>query len=198
MPTQFMRAALIALFATTASFAAAQESDNGGGESSVGGGLDLGESVPNQAPQPYVKATYGDWELQCLATADGGELCQMLQLLTDGAGGNVAEANVFRLAEGGQAVAGGTFIVPLETLLTEKLTLTIDGENPKRYDFAFCNPVGCIARVGFTQDDIDRMKAGAVAQVAIVPALAPDQRVVVDMSLTGFTAAYDQVSVARQ
>ncbi len=39
---------------------------------------------------------------------------------------------------------------------------------------------------------------GNVANVAIVPALAPDQRVVVGMSLTGFTAAFEEITALEQ
>jgi invasion protein IalB len=200
MPSQFIRAALVAVL--VAGPAAAQDTGAPAEADSIGqgtgDGLDLGESVPETRPQTYIKATHGDWEVQCIAVSQTDELCQMFQLLTDGAGNNVAEVNVFRLAGSGPAVAGGTFIVPLETLLTEKLTIAVDGTGPKRYDFAFCNEVGCIARLGFTQEDVDRFRAGAVAQVSIVPALAPDQRVTVEMSLSGFTAAFDEVTVARQ
>lgn len=171
----------------------------------IGGGLDLGENAgaPSQpaapaAPQTYVKETFTDWQLQCLPVQDGEDVCQMYQLLTDADGNAVAEASIFRLVEGGQAVAGGTFVVPLETLLTQKLTIAVDRGAARRYDFAFCNRVGCYARVGLTQEDINRFKAGAVAKVSIVPALAPDQRVTVDMSLSGFTAAFEEVSAIRQ
>ncbi|SDY02322.1 invasion associated locus B family protein [Citreimonas salinaria] len=160
----------------------------------VGGALDLGEENASSQPQSYIKATFDDWSLQCIKVQDGEEICQMYQLLEDQAGASVAEASIFKLENGGQAVAGGTFVVPLETLLTEKLTIAVDGGEARRYDYSFCNPIGCYARVGFTQADIDRFRAGAVARVRIVPALAPDQEVVVEMSLAGFTAAYDAAS----
>ncbi|WP_040604789.1 invasion associated locus B family protein [Sagittula stellata] len=162
---------------------------------SVGGDLDLGtgdEPAQQQQPQPYIKETFSDWALQCIKVPQReDEICQMYQLLNDGQGASVAEVSIFRLQNGGQAVAGGTFIVPLETLLTQKLTVTVDGGSARKYDFSFCAQIGCYARVGFTAEDIARFKAGAKAQVTIVPALAPDQKVTVDMSLAGFTAAFD-------
>ncbi|GGB08629.1 invasion associated locus B family protein [Allosediminivita pacifica] len=175
------------------------EAPHGGG---IGGGLDLGEdaaAAPTQPgnpqqPETYVRDTYDDWDLQCLPVEDGEDVCQMYQLLTDGQGNSVAEVSIFRLAGEGQAVAGGTFVVPLETLLTQQLTVSVDGGAARRYDFAFCNRIGCYARVGLTAEDVARFKAGASAQVQIVPALAPDQRVTLDMSLAGFTAAYDEAS----
>ncbi len=168
----------------------------------IGGPLDLGEDAnapaqPNQ-PQTYIKETFGDWALQCLEVADADDVCQMYQLLQESNGANVAEVSIFKLENGGRAVAGGTFVVPLETLLTAKLTVAVDGGQARRYDYSFCNPVGCYARVGFTQEDINAFRAGASAKVTLVPALAPDQKVSVDMSLSGFTAAFGEVSSLTQ
>ncbi len=162
--------------------------------------LDTGEPVNDAASNDntYVKATHGDWAVQCLRVQEGPEPCQMYQLLKDENGGNVAEVSIFRLINGGQVEAGGTFVVPLETLLTEKLNVRVDSGQAKRYDFSFCTTVGCYARVGFTAEDVASFRRGNVANVTIVPALAPDQRVNVTMSLTGFTAAYDEITALEQ
>ncbi|WP_417721650.1 invasion associated locus B family protein [Salipiger sp.] len=203
-------------FAQDSGAAAPAESDTTAeeapaGSSNIGGGLTLGEAdtapgatgtgeQPKQ-PETYIKAKHGDWDLQCLKVPEGTDApdpCQMYQLLKDANGGNVAEVSLFRLANGGQVAAGGTFVVPLETLLTQKLTITVDNGQPKRYDFSFCTPVGCYARVGFTADDIGRFKAGKAARITIVPALAPDQKVELSMSLSGFTAGYNETSELRQ
>lgn len=172
------------------------------GDTAIGGGLDLGEDVPNQqtpgAPKTFIKETFNDWALQCIDVQDGNEVCQMYQLLKEEKGASVAEVSLFKLENGGKAVAGGTFVVPLETLLSAKLTIQVDKGQPRRYDYSFCSQIGCYARVGFTQADINAFKAGAKATVTLVPALAPDQKVSVDMSLSGFTAAFDNVSSLRQ
>ena len=170
--------------------------------------LDTGETVNEdgtapQAAQPtedtYIRNTHGDWAVQCLRAPEGQpEPCQMYQLLKDGDGNNVAEISIVRLVNGGQVAAGGTFVVPLETLLTEKLGLRVDSGQAKRYDFSFCTTVGCYARVGFTAEDVAAFRRGNVGNVVIVPALAPDQRVQVTMSLSGFTAAYDEISALEE
>ncbi|WP_299934183.1 invasion associated locus B family protein [uncultured Pelagimonas sp.] len=165
--------------------------------------LDMGED-PN-APKPqqsgpttYTQDGFGDWQLQCLEVTDGDDVCQMYQLLKDSAGNSVAEVNIFKIKDGGQAVAGGTFIVPLETLLPQKLTITVDGGSARRYDYSFCSQIGCYARVGLTAEDIQRYKAGAKAEILIVPAVAANKKVVVEMSLKGFTAAYKAASTVAQ
>ncbi|WP_195820348.1 invasion associated locus B family protein [Roseobacter sp. MH60115] len=163
-------------------------------------GLSLGEEATEgpKVGETYVKETYGDWSMRCIKTEEGEDPCQMYQLLADGEGTPISEFTLFRLPDGGQARAGATVIVPLETSLAAQLTVKIDSNPAKRYPFAFCNSIGCYARIGLTQQDIDGFKKGNQAVLTIVPVLAPDQKVDVSLSLTGFTAAYDNVSVIEQ
>lgn len=180
--------------------APAADTENAAPAPSVGGDLDLGEdeTAAGNQPQTYIKETFDDWSIQCVRVQDENEVCQMYQLLKDANGASVAEVSIFKLENGGRAVAGGTFVVPLETLLPQKLSVSVDGGQAKRYDYSFCAPIGCYARVGFTEEDIQRFKAGAKATVTLVPAMAPDQKVSVEMSLSGFTAAFEQASALRQ
>lgn len=154
--------------------------------------LSLGEEA---APEAYTKETFGEWQLQCLRIAgQEEEPCQLFQQLQDDQGTNVAEITLFKLPNGGKAIAGANVLVPLETLLSAQLNLTIDGGKAKRYPYSFCSPIGCFARVGFTQADINAFKKGAVAKLTLVPAPAPDQKVILEMSLTGFTAGFDKIT----
>jgi len=157
--------------------------------------LDLGEPVDAgpQLGERYSKQKYGDWDMACIKTDLETDPCSMLQLLMDENNNPVAEVSLFRLEGGGQAVAGATVIVPLETLLPAQLTIAVDGGSGKRYSYSFCNPIGCVAQIGLTQDDVDAFRRGNAATVSLVPAPAPDQRIDLTMSLTGFTAAYKEV-----
>lgn len=163
-------------------------------------GLSTGEPLDTsrQPGDTYVKNEFDDWALRCIVRAEGQDSCQMYQLLSNDDGVPIAEFTMFRLPEGGEAVAAATVIVPLETLLQNQLSITVDGENGKRYPFAFCNPNGCYARIGLTTEDIDALKRGSEAVLTIVPAAAPDQRVNVSMSLAGFTAAFDSPDILNQ
>ncbi|WP_317054602.1 invasion associated locus B family protein [Roseovarius rhodophyticola] len=158
-------------------------------------GLDLGREVTNDE-EAYIKETYGDWQLQCFRSEAGEDPCQMYQLLREDAGNPVAEFTIFKLPGNGQAVAGATIVVPLGTLLTEGLKLSVDGGTVKGYSYSFCSLVGCFARIGFTEQDIASFRAGVAATLTLTPAQAPDQQVVINASLSGFTAAYNEVSVA--
>ncbi len=157
-------------------------------------GLSMGEEVGGEAAvgTPYIRDTYGDWAMRCLKAAEGQpDPCQLYQLLNDAEGNSVAEISLFPLANGGQAVAGATIVVPLETLLTEQIQVAVDGAARRRYPFTFCNRAGCVARVGFTQAEIDQFKRGNAGTLRMVPAAAPDEEVVLTISLSGFTAGYD-------
>jgi len=163
-------------------------------------GLAMGEDVQEGAPgvEPYIREVSGDWALECLRIPEGEEPCQIVQTLTDDEDNQVANVRMFKLPAGGQAVAGALVAVPLETLLTAQLTITVNGGQPKRYPFSVCDRQGCYARIGLTQEDITTYKRGAAATVTLVPFVAPDERVDVTMSLTGFTAGYDMIPVPTE
>ncbi len=164
--------------------------------------LDLGQPVDDGTPKlgdRYAKETHGDWDLACVKTEAETDPCSLLQILTDPNGNPMAEVSLFRIDQpGGQAVAGATIIVPLETLLPAALTISVDGAPGKRYNYSSCNPLGCVAQIGLTQADIDTFKAGGEATLSLRPAPAPDQLVEMKMSLKGFTAGYNVVDVVQQ
>ena len=144
--------------------------------------------------ETYLAAGFDAWEQRCVKTEDGSDPCQLYQLLKDKDGNSVAEINLFPLPAGGQAAAGATIVAPLETLLTANLQLAVDANTPRLYPFTFCAPIGCIARVGFTAEEVEQFRKGAKATMTIVPAAAPDQKVDLDISLKGFTAGYEAVA----
>ena len=164
--------------------------------SSIEDQLSLGEEVnaEPQAGQPYIKEKEGDWELRCIRAEEGDDPCQMYQLMTDSEGTPVAEMSIFRLPDGGRAVAGATVIVPLETSLPQQVTVRVDAGQARRYPFAFCTAIGCYSRIGLVQEEVNAFRRGNQATVTIVPALAPDQKVDLTLSLSGFTAAFEKTS----
>lgn len=163
-------------------------------------GLSMGAEVGGDGVgSTYSAAKFEAWEQRCVRSQSGVDPCQLYMLLKDGEGNSVAEFTLFGLPEGteGPAVAGATFIAPLETLLTAGMTLQIDTSKPKAYPFTFCGSIGCVARLGFTAEEVAQLKKGANAVITIVPFVAPDQRVVLTASLKGFTAGFDAVNAAN-
>ncbi|WP_300030189.1 invasion associated locus B family protein [uncultured Roseobacter sp.] len=183
----------------SAGLAAAQSTDEEAAEAPVtDDGLSLGTAAEPQVGQAYAAEFNGDWELRCVKTESGEDPCQMVQLLTDPEGAPIAEFSLYRLAEENPAAAGATVIVPLETALQAQLTIQVDSQQAKRYPYAFCNQVGCYARIGLTEEDVASYKRGNQAVLSIVPMAAQDQRVTVTLSLSGFTASFDKTSVSNR
>lgn len=174
----------------------AEEAPAEAGQAPADPGLSMGEEVGGIG-STYVEAVHGDWEMRCIRTEDGADPCNLYQLLKDGEGNSVAEISVFNLPDGGQAAAGATIVTPLETLLTQQVTLQVDSGKARRYPFSWCSPMGCVSRVGFTAAEVAEFKRGAKANITIVPVAAPDQKVTLDLSLKGFTAGYDAVAAAN-
>lgn len=177
--------------ATTEAPAAAPEAAEAPSDLNMG----TTESDGPQLGDFYVRQTFDDWALRCLKTEEEADPCQLYQLLLDDEGSALAEINLFPLRDGGEAAAGATIVVPLETLLTENLKLSVDGGAARVYPYSFCNALGCVARVGLTQADIAALKGGNEAKLTMVPAAAPEEIVSVTMSLKGFTAAFDNDGV---
>jgi len=157
------------------------------------GGLSTGIPLEEQAGQPYVRDTFGDWEMRCLRTDSGKDPCNLYQLLNDQDDNAVAEINLFGLAPGQEAVVGGTIVTPLETLLTAHVRLLIDDGEGKVYPFSYCSIQGCVSRVGLLAAEIDALKKGSVAKMIIVPWVNPNTTVELTMSLIGFTAGLEAV-----
>lgn len=163
-------------------------------------GLDMGTDTEaeNQLGQLYLKETHGDWEIRCVRTeTPEQDPCQMNQTLTDSEGNAVSEISLFPLPEAqAPAVAGATVAVPLMTLLTEDVRIAVDGGSERRYKFTWCDAQGCYARIGFRAEEVSAFRAGAGATVTIVPVAAPDQQVVLPLSLVGFTAAFESLTTS--
>jgi invasion protein IalB len=179
----------------------AQTEEAAPADGATAGDLAMGQEIgAGDGPgSNYTAATFEAWEQKCVRTESGIDPCQLYLLLKDKDGGAVAEFTMFNLPKGseGPAVAGATFIAPLETLLPAGMTLQIDAGKGKVYPFTFCTQIGCIARIGFTAEEVAEMKRGANAVVTIVPFVAPNEKVQLTMSLKGFTAGLDAVIAAN-
>lgn len=172
---------------------------DGSTSSDLSMGVEVGGGEPGVGDS-YVAAKFESWEQRCVKTATGADPCQLYMLLQDSEGSNVAELSIFNLPEGseGPAVAGATFVAPLETLLTAGVQLVVDSGKPRAYPFTLCTQIGCVARIGFTAEEITQFKKGSNAVLTIVPFVAPDEQVKVTASLKGFTAGYDAVAAANK
>ncbi|SIT13668.1 invasion associated locus B family protein [Paracoccus saliphilus] len=152
------------------------------------------ESGEPETGSYYAKSTHQDWTIRCIRAEEGTDPCELYQLLKDSEGNSVAEMTLIPLSNGDVA-AGATMVAPLETDLTRGLSLSIDNGEMRGYPFSFCAPVGCVSRMGFTDGEVNELKRGAKATISLLPFGAdPENPVNLDLSLAGFTAAFDEMS----
>jgi invasion protein IalB len=154
------------------------------------------EATPATPEQPkvmeIVKDTFGDWQVRC---APEGDECFMYQLALDAQKNPVAEVSLLKLPEAAEADAGVTVVTPLGTLLTNGLVLQIDGGETRQYPFAWCSQVGCFSRFGLAKPALDAMKRGKAGKISLVSVGAPQTPVVLALSLTGFTDAWNSLAL---
>ncbi len=152
------------------------------------------DGIPDRASAAmnsvYLAASFDAWQQRCMKKEDGADPCELYQLLKDETGNAVAEISFFTLPSGSQAVLGANVLAPLETLLTANLRIGIDDGTAKIYPFSYCTVNGCVAKVGFTAEELAVMQAGTEGIMTVVPAAAPKKTVAIKIALNGFTAGH--------
>ena len=146
-----------------------------------------------QELQPYIKETNKDWNLKCIAPRNSIERCEANQIIFNGKKQPVAEISIFKLSDNQVAEAAATIIVPLETLLSEGLILAIQDLEPKKYQFKFCNSLGCYSQIGLTKEEVEALKNKEQAFIYLKHISSGDQQVIIPISLVGFTKTFSRV-----
>lgn len=145
------------------------------------------------AAQEEVRATHGAWTIRC---AQGTDNCVMQQTGQGAQGNDVLDVRIRKLegvtADNGEAVPAAIQIAaPLGVLLRAGLRVRVDGSEERGAPFEICIQGGCIVRDAVSTDFLNQLKAGATAQMTVVS--AQQGEVPVDISLSGFTAAFESL-----
>ena len=88
-------------------------------------------------------------------------------------------------------------ILPFGLALAKGVTLNIDSETGgPTFGFSTCLPQGCVVPVELQADMLDALKNGGLLHVSAVP-IDGDDRIDIQVSLKGFTAAYNRLNALR-
>ncbi|MBL4807239.1 MAG: invasion associated locus B family protein [Rhodobacteraceae bacterium] len=136
-----------------------------------------------------VVSRHGDWEIRCQ-----DDSCRMFLAAFDDEGNEVANISMQTLPEGAAAKLGVVVITPLLSLLPRGVTMGIDDGVPASYPYSWCDRAGCYARFGMTDAQIDAMKSGNSAYLSIYTIVEQDSEIRANISLTGFTAAFEELT----
>tara|TARA_B100000674_G_scaffold305158_1_gene253382 strand:- start:191 stop:793 length:603 start_codon:yes stop_codon:yes gene_type:complete len=146
-----------------------------------------------QKKEPYIKERFENWTLKCITSVNSIERCEANQIIFNQKQQPVAEISIIKLPKGQVAAAAATIIVPLETILSEGLILAIQELEPKKYQFKFCNSLGCYSQIGLTNDEVEALKRVKKASIFLKHISSGDQQIVLPMSLDGFTRTFSNV-----
>ena len=154
--------------------------------------LSIDDSMTGETQQtePYIKERIKDWNLKCIEPIDSIERCEANQIIFNQKQQPVAEISIFKLPKGQIAAAAATIIVPLETALNEGLVLEIQDLEPKKYQFKFCNSIGCYSQIGLTIEELEALKSKGKASIFLKHLSSGDQQIVIPISLSGFTTTF--------
>lgn len=146
--------------------------------------------------QDFVKDTFGDWEIRCLEASK--ETCVMSQVGKTAAGEVALEVQLQRLAgvtaENGQQVPAIVALkAPLGILIPYGVRIKIDGKDSGAIPLERCLASGCVSRTPIGDEAVSRMKKGSSSVFTFVL----DKEIPVNVSLKGFTKAYNNLEPVR-
>ncbi len=176
MPISLPRAALALGLLLTPATVLAQEGD---------------KPAPAATPTATVKATHGAWTVLC-STKDAGA-CAMEQKGKDADGKDMMLVRIARIeprdTPQGTVDSVITALVPLGVMLKPGLGVQIDSGEATRGAFELCDRNGCVLQSPMPAAMVQSMKKGVTAKFSMVA--PPKKEIVVELSLSGFTAAYN-------
>lgn len=151
-------------------------------------------AAPAAAPKEEIIAVHKDWQVRC---RNGGTNCFMYQLAVDARSEPVAEISIVPIKQQDGAVAGVTVVTPLRSFLPKGIDVQVDTGKVVKFPFLWCAKVGCFVQFGLNQPSLDAYKRGAKARITIFANENRDTPVILDVSLSGFTAAFEEVQNAE-
>ena len=131
---------------------------------------------------------HGDWLVRCSGDNGVAAVCEAYRnlYLTQN------EQRILHIAVGHDAeqedAAVAILIAPLGVALQPGMSLAIDGGAASEFAYMNCTADGCRVRAPLGSDMLAAMRAGVEMQVTI--AEVSGRRIVIPVSLTGFTAAF--------
>lgn len=139
--------------------------------------------------------TYGQWVVRCVtpAAAEGAEpttqICEMSQELRQReTNQRVLAVSLQQRKEEGASL---TIVAPFGLLLSEGVKIEVGEVKLLNAAFRTCLSAGCVAVADLAQADIDVLAAGETATVLMAD--TNNQELRINVSLTGFTAAWNRL-----
>ncbi len=138
---------------------------------------------------------FDDWVRSCLVDEEGSQQCRIRQTIVNESRIPLANIEIFKITGDERFQAGAELLLPHGVSLEDGLEIQIDDALPRRYQFSTCVLDGCLARIGFTDTELERMKAGTAMRLVFYTSLGSENELQFDFdaSLIGFTRAFNSL-----
>jgi invasion protein IalB len=139
------------------------------------------------AAAPTAAAGSQNWLKVCDPLPDGQKACIMRQVVL--ANGQFLGSFLLRDDPGQESRLLAVAAVPLGVLLPFGLTWQIDGAKPIRVPYMLCDPTSCATQLVINEQYVNSLKKGGTLKLTAKN--RQNQDLTIDITLAGFTAAYD-------
>lgn len=139
------------------------------------------------AAAPAATAASQNWLKVCDPLPDGQKACIMRQVVL--ANGQFLGSFLLRDDPGQESRLLAVAAVPLGVLLPFGLTWQIDGAKPIRVPYMLCDPTSCATQLVINEQYVNSLKKGSTLKLTAKN--RQNQDLTIDITLAGFTAAYD-------
>jgi invasion protein IalB len=139
------------------------------------------------ATAPAATAASQNWLKVCDPLPDGQKACIMRQVVL--ANGQFLGSFLLRDDPGQESRLLAVAAVPLGVLLPFGLTWQIDGAKPIRVPYMLCDPTSCATQLVINEQYVNSLKKGSTLKLTAKN--RQNQDLTIDITLAGFTAAYD-------
>lgn len=144
------------------------------------------EAAPADAAAAPADASQ-NWLKVCDPLPDGQQACIMRQVVLNN--GQFLGSFLLRDDPGQESRLLAVAAVPLGVLLPFGLTWQIDGAKPIRVPYMLCDPTSCATQLVINEQYVNSLKKGGTLKLTAKN--RQNQDLVIDITLAGFTAAYD-------
>ena len=148
-----------------------------------------------QPQQPPQTEAIQDWNLQCQATQQGANACQLFQeAQLEGTDRPILRALVgYRTPNSDQLTL--VLILPLGVSLSKGAFLQVDQSQPVAVPFERCEPGGCLIFIAMNDSLVQTLKGGVTARLIFHD--TQQRRGSAVLSLRGFTAGIDRLAANK-
>ncbi len=138
------------------------------------------------------KNEFKDWQKICNETTN---ICSIFSFGFDSEGNKKARVSLSLYGSAdSKKVAEMTILSPLYSYLPHGLLIAVQNNEPFRHEFALCAKEGCLNFIPLQKEEVEMLKKEWNLMLAYKDYRNLNEKIILDVSLVGFTKAYDSLS----